>query len=98
MEIVTIIDNLVYDSKLTAEHGFSLYLEKDNKKIVFDTGQTGRFIDNAKILGINIGDVDAVVLSHGHYDHTGGLLEFVKYNKKAFKYVFLLITYTILLI
>lgn len=86
MKIVTIIDNLVYDSKLTAEHGFSLYLEKDNKKILFDTGQTGRFINNAKILGINISDIDAVVLSHGHYDHTGGLLEFVKYNRKAWIY------------
>ena len=83
MKITTLIENLVYDSNLTAEHGFSILIEKDGKKILFDTGQSGSFINNAQILEINISEIDIVVISHGHYDHTGGLQEFIKYNKTA---------------
>lgn len=87
MKIITLIDNLVYDRYLIGEHGFSVLIENGKEKILFDTGQTGNFIYNAKMLGIDISDVDSVVISHGHYDHTGGLMEFVKFNKRAKIYI-----------
>jgi len=83
MKIITLIDNVVYGSGLTAEHGFSLMIESGNKKILFDTGQSGNFINNASILGVDITQIDYCIISHGHYDHTGGLYEFIKYNKKS---------------
>ena len=87
MEITTLIENLVYQSGLVAEHGLSFYMEGYHKKILFDTGQSDRFIDNAKALGIDLSDVDALIVSHGHYDHTGGLEAFLKINTKAIIYM-----------
>jgi 7,8-dihydropterin-6-yl-methyl-4-(beta-D-ribofuranosyl)aminobenzene 5'-phosphate synthase len=83
MKIVTLIENLVNSGGLVAEHGLSLYIESDNRKILFDTGQTGLILQNARKLGVSIEDVDALVLSHGHYDHAGGLYPFLKANSKA---------------
>lgn len=83
MKIVTLIENLVYKKGLVAEHGLSIYIETENQKILFDTGQSGLFLQNAQKLGINIEDIDSLVLSHGHYDHTGGLYPFLEENSKA---------------
>lgn len=83
MKITTLIENLVYKQGLVAEHGLAMYIETENRKILFDTGQTGAFIQNAQKLGIDIEDIDSLVLSHGHYDHTGGLYFFLKKNSKA---------------
>ena len=83
MRIVTLIENLVYQQGLFAEHGLAIYIETDNRKILFDTGQSGLFLQNAKKLGIAIEDIDSLVLSHGHYDHTGGLYPFLEKNSKA---------------
>ncbi len=83
MKITTLIENLVYKRGLFSEHGLSIYIETSNKKILFDTGQSGLFLENAKTLGISIDEIDAVVLSHGHYDHTGGLYLFLEKNSKA---------------
>jgi 7,8-dihydropterin-6-yl-methyl-4-(beta-D-ribofuranosyl)aminobenzene 5'-phosphate synthase len=57
---------------LLAEHGLSMWIEADGKRILFDTGQ-GALEFNARILGVNLGETDTLVLSHGHYDHTGGI-------------------------
>ena len=83
MKISTLIENLVNKKGLSAENGLALYIETGNKKILFDTGQTGLFMKNAKVLGISIEDIDILVLSHGHYDHTGGLYPFLAKNNKA---------------
>ena len=83
MKIVTLIENLVYKQGLFAEHGLSIYIETGNSKIIFDTGQSGLFLQNAQKLGIAVEDVDILVLSHGHYDHTGGLYPFLEKNSKA---------------
>lgn len=83
MRIITLIENLVYKQGLVAEHGLSLYIETDKQKILFDTGQSGAFVQNAQKLNINIGNIDSLVLSHGHYDHTGGLYPFLEKNAKA---------------
>jgi 7,8-dihydropterin-6-yl-methyl-4-(beta-D-ribofuranosyl)aminobenzene 5'-phosphate synthase len=83
MKIITLIENLVYGQGLVAEHGLSVYIETDNRKILFDTGQSGIFMQNAKMLGVAIEAIDCLILSHGHYDHTGGLYPFLEANKKA---------------
>lgn len=83
MKIITLIENLVYQQDLVAEHGLSIYMEAENQKILFDTGQSGGFLQNALSLGIAIEEVDCLVLSHGHFDHTGGLYPFLEKNKKA---------------
>ena len=56
-----------------AEHGFSAFIEAEGKRILFDTGYSGAFLQNAIKMGINLLDLDYIVLSHGHFDHTGGL-------------------------
>lgn len=84
MKITILIENNKDDTRdLINEHGLSLYIEKDDKRILFDTGKSDNFIKNAEKLGINLKDVDLVVLSHGHADHGGGLLAFLKINSKA---------------
>lgn len=82
--IVTIlVDDYTNMSGLLGEHGLSVYIElyTDNhvERILFDTGQSSRVIKhNSETLGINIDSIKAVVLSHRHYDHTGGLLYMAK--------------------
>ena len=83
MKIVTLIENLVYKQGLVAEHGLAIYIETETRKILFDTGQSGLFLQNAEKLGISIEDIDSLILSHGHYDHTGGLYPFLEKNSKA---------------
>lgn len=56
-----------------AEHGFALWIEHGDRRILLDTGQGEVLEPNARTLGIDLGRTDALVLSHGHYDHTGGL-------------------------
>lgn len=88
MKITVLIENTKGElENLINEHGLSLYIEKGNKRILFDTGKTDNFIDNAQKLGINLEDIDTVVLSHGHADHGGGLLSFLKINDRAKVYM-----------
>lgn len=87
MRIVTLVENSTDRPALLAEHGLSFYIETGNKKILFDCGQTDVFLKNARSLGISIAEVDALILSHGHYDHTGGLKYFLKENNQAVVYL-----------
>lgn len=88
MKIKIIIENTVFQADAKAELGFCAYIEtKNHHKILFDTGQTGLFADNAKIFEIQIDQIDSLVLSHGHYDHTGGLQRFLLLNDHANIYV-----------
>lgn len=83
MEIKVLMENLTYSQNLKSQHGLSFLIKDENIKIVFDTAQNQEFIFNAERMGESLKEVDYVVLSHGHYDHTGGLESFLKINKKA---------------
>lgn len=72
---------------LLCEHGLSLYIETTNHKILFDTGRSGVFADNAEKLGIDLDEVDIAVISHGHYDHGNGLSRFLAVNHHAPVYI-----------
>ena len=85
MKITTLIENHENCEKgLRGEHGLSILVQCEEKNILFDTGQTGAFIDNAKKMHVNLRSVDSLVLSHGHHDHSGGVMRFLKEeNEKA---------------
>ena len=72
-KITVLVENSASERTLMSEHGLSFWIEDEKHKILFDTGQSDILFDNARVLGINLKDTEAVVLSHGHYDHTGGL-------------------------
>lgn len=75
LKITTLIENMSgRDERLKYEHGLSLFIEFDGRKILFDTGQTGAYLDNARLMGIAVKDVDTMIISHGHYDHSGGVM------------------------
>jgi 7,8-dihydropterin-6-yl-methyl-4-(beta-D-ribofuranosyl)aminobenzene 5'-phosphate synthase len=72
MVLTVLTDN--HAGPLTAaEHGLSYLIEHDGKRILFDTGQSDIFLTNSTIMGVNPGDTDLIILSHGHYDHGNGL-------------------------
>ena len=73
MRIVVLADNTARTRGLLGEHGLSLWVERGGHCVVFDTGQGLALGQNAEALGVLLSRADAVVLSHGHYDHTGGL-------------------------
>ncbi|MFN8257040.1 MAG: MBL fold metallo-hydrolase [Bacteroidales bacterium] len=83
MKIITLIENNSVDEDLKSEHGLSIYIETENHKILFDTGQSDLFLINARKFNIDLKEVDKVVISHGHYDHLGGLIHFLQFNQKA---------------
>ena len=87
MRITNLIDNVSYLPELKSEHGLSYYIETNEHKILFDTGQSSSFIENAKFLHIDLTQVDIVVISHGHYDHGGGLIDFLAINNHAKVYI-----------
>ena len=87
MKITSLVENTAISDRFRVEHGLSLYIETKHHKILFDMGQTDLFAENAEKLGIALEDVDIAVLSHGHYDHGGGLGKFLEINEKAAVYV-----------
>ncbi|MDG4867102.1 MBL fold metallo-hydrolase [Guyparkeria sp. 1SP6A2] len=73
LKITTLVENTAGGHGLLGEHGLSFLVEADGQRVLFDTGQGRVLTTNAEQLGVSLGDLEAVVLSHGHYDHTGGL-------------------------
>lgn len=79
VKITTLVENSPgANPVLKNEHGLSFFIEKDDQRILFDTGQSSAFLHNAEQLQVDLSNLDYVVLSHGHYDHSGGLKSLVK--------------------
>ncbi len=87
MKIVNLIEDTPGASACRFEHGLSFYIETASHKLLLDTGASGAFIENALQKGIDLSALDTVVLSHGHYDHTGGLLALLEINPNAAVYI-----------
>ncbi|MDS1002345.1 MBL fold metallo-hydrolase [Clostridium sporogenes] len=86
MKLIALIENKS-NSELIGEHGLAIYIKYNGKRYLLDTGASDSFIDNALKLGIDLSMVDAAILSHGHYDHSGGYNGFFHINKKANVYI-----------
>ncbi len=82
IKLTLLVDNQACEG-LVAEHGFALWIEADDQRILFDTGAGTALLPNAEALGIDLLQANALVLSHGHYDHTGGLANFLAANDHA---------------
>ncbi len=83
MRIVNLVENTKGSKGCLFEHGLSFYIETGEHKLLVDTGATDLFIKNAQVLGVDLGQVQKLILSHGHYDHSGGIISFTKLNSKA---------------
>ena len=84
MNITVLIENTAPDGAgLVAEHGLSFWIEAGEQTILLDAGASGRFADNAALLGIDLDRADFAVLSHGHRDHANGLGRFFVANTHA---------------
>ncbi len=86
--ITIVYDNNPYDNRLTTDWGFSCVVQVQKEMILFDTGRDGSILlANMAKLGIDPAEIQAVVLSHIHDDHTGGLAEFLRLNNKVTVYM-----------
>lgn len=83
MRIICLMENTPGNELCQSEHGLSLYVETENQNILIDTGASNLFLENAKKLNVDLTKVESVFLSHGHYDHGGGILDFHQINPTA---------------
>lgn len=86
-KLLTLFENLTYKRGLISGHGLSFLLDSPDAKILFDSGPSDALLNNAEILGINLREIDFLVISHGHFDHTGGIPAFLSVNTKALIYM-----------
>jgi 7,8-dihydropterin-6-yl-methyl-4-(beta-D-ribofuranosyl)aminobenzene 5'-phosphate synthase len=85
MKVTVIIDNAVpigTGRPFLAEHGLSLLIEHAGKKVLYDTGQSSAVVSNLSLLGFRPAELDMLVVSHGHYDHTGGIFHVLQHARK----------------
>lgn len=79
MKLTILVDNnTIIDRYLLGEPALSIFIESDGRRILFDTGYSEAFLNNAHKLGIDLLDVDDIILSHGHVDHTWGLMPLMR--------------------
>ena len=92
MKIIAVVENTSCRDDIGAEHGLSIYVKTKSHNLLFDVGKTDLFLKNAQTLGIDIGGIDTLIISHGHYDHGGlpssendflGITAFLNINKTA---------------
>lgn len=83
MILQILVDNSSTRPELGFEHGLSIFVETPQRRILFDTGASDLYSRNAALMGVDLSRVDLVVLSHGHYDHGGGLPSFFRINQTA---------------
>ncbi len=87
LRIVTLSENTVSANGFHAEWGLSLYAESEESNFLLDTGNGTSAIQNAERLGIDLGKIDKLVLSHSHADHTGGLRDFLRRRDKEIEII-----------
>ena len=85
MYIGTIVEDTLKEncSLLKNEHGLSLYIKYNNKNILFDAGPSDILIHNSAKMNLDLSEIDYLIISHGHFDHGGGIIPFLEKNKKA---------------
>lgn len=83
MKVVCLVENTTENPVCQCEHGLSFYIETVRHKLLMDAGATDLFAENAKALGVDLTAVDIAFLSHGHYDHSGGMMTFAALNSQA---------------
>ena len=83
MRIINLMEDTEGANGCIFEHGLSFYIETKKHKLLLDTGASGKTLKNAEMLGIDLTQVDTVILSHGHYDHSGGIMAFAEINPNA---------------
>lgn len=87
MRIICLMENTTCHDNIKAQHGLSFYIEWNQKKILFDTGASDLFVSNAKQTKVDLSTIDYLILSHGHYDHSGGIQAFLEQNNHAILYM-----------
>jgi 7,8-dihydropterin-6-yl-methyl-4-(beta-D-ribofuranosyl)aminobenzene 5'-phosphate synthase len=87
VSITVLVENTAQGAGMLAEHGLAYWIQWDGQQVLFDTGQGGVLVGNAYKLGTPLREADAIVLSHGHYDHTGGLAEVLRNYRPRAVYV-----------
>lgn len=83
MKVIALLENSAHNLALKTRHGLSIHIESAGRKLLFDAGPDRAYIENARTLGIDLGELDAAVFSHGHYDHIGGLRFLDEVNSNA---------------
>jgi len=84
MKLTVLVDNnTIIDRYFLGEPGVSFFIQAEDKNILFDTGYSDIFISNAHKLGISMYDIDYVAISHGHNDHTWGLVPLIRLYTEA---------------
>ena len=87
MRIINLIENTEGKAGCAAAHGLSFYIETAKHKLLVDLGPSAETLTNAETLGVDLKQIDTVILSHGHYDHSGGILPFAALNPTAAIYL-----------
>ena len=73
VRITLLVENTAQGEGILGEHGLAVWIETGGQRVLFDTGQGLALQHNAEVMGMDLSSADAIVLSHGHYDHVGGL-------------------------
>lgn len=82
MKVTLLLENhSLFNKYYSAEHGYSAWIEDEDIKVLYDTAYSDKFIQNAEAMGIDLRTADYVVLSHGHFDHSGGLKYLMRYYR-----------------